>query len=82
MEMKLKEIRQSLRKKNIPFYNSPDGKLICIKSCYFSHKNFFDYGKGYKKPRCDSKDEFLQELFNDRRIHIITCDECCGCAGW
>ena len=83
--MKFKDIRAYLDKEEIRYFNSDDGQRIGIRTCAFDSdekSNFYDYGEPYKEPQCYSKDKILQELFNDPRITIINCSECCCCAGW
>ncbi len=83
--MKFKEIRNYLDKENISYYESENGQRLILKACAFdskNHTNFFDYGEPYKEPQCYTKNKILKELYNDPRIIINTCDECCGCAGW
>ena len=80
--MKFKEIRSQLNSRDIDYWESDNGQRLYIRACYFSNKNFFDYGEAYKKPRCDTKDKFLKELFNDPRIVVLACDDCGGCSGW
>ena len=83
--MKLKNIREYLEKKNIHYYTSENGQKLIISACAFDsdeESNFYDYGEPYKEPKCYSKDKFFQELFNDPRIVIVDCSECCSCAGW
>ena len=83
--MKLKDIESYLDKKNIHHYRSENEQCIIIPACAFDSKsntNFYDYGEPYKKPQCYNKNKFFQELFNDSRVIVIDCSECCGCAGW
>lgn len=86
--MKLKNIRAYLDKNNITYSFSEDGQHLILPACAFDDENdmtktnFFDYNEAYKKPRCYNTAKFWKELFNDPRIIIRTCDECCGCAGW
>ena len=80
--MTFKTIRQELENRNIEYTMSENGQKILIRACYFSGNNFFDYEEGYKPPICTTNNKFLQELFDDPRIKILTCDECCECAGW
>lgn len=83
--MKFKNIRMYLDKKGIHYYESDNGQKLIIRACAFDsdeESNFYDYGKPYKKPMCYSKEKFFQELFNDPRIIIVDCSDCCACAGW
>ena len=83
--MKFKEIKNYLKDKNIPYYESENGQFIVLRACTFdskNHTNFFDYHEPYKVPHCWTKDKVLKELFNDPRIIIEDCSDCCGCAGW
>jgi hypothetical protein len=83
--MRLENIEKYLNKKNIHYYESEDGKKICVPACTFDSKdqtNFYDYGEPYKEPQCYNKDKFFQELFNDSRVIVVNCSECCSCAGW
>lgn len=83
--MRLENIKKYLNKKNIHYYESEDGKKIWVPACAFDSKNqtnFYDYGEPYKEPQCYNKSKFCQELFNDPRIIIVDCSECCSCAGW
>lgn len=80
--MKFKEIRAQLSARDISYWESDNGQRLYIRACYFGEKNCFDYGEPYRKPRCYMKDKFLQELFNDPRIIVLSCDDCCGCGGW
>ena len=83
--MKLKDIESYLDKKNIRYYRSENNQKIIVPACAFdskNHTNFYDYGEPYKAPQCYNKNKFFQELFNDPRIIIENCSNCCGCAGW
>lgn len=83
--MTFKNIRAYLDKKGIYYWESDNGQRIIIRACTFDGKkesNFYDYGEPYKEPKCYSKDKVLQELFNDPRIIVEDCSNCCGCAGW
>lgn len=83
--MRFKNIRTYLEKKGIRYYETENGQKLVIPACAFDdekHSNFFDYGEPYKKPHCYNKDKFFKELFNDPRIIIIDCSDCCSCAGW
>lgn len=83
--MKFEKIKNYLDKKNITYYETDDGQHIILHACAFdnkNHSNFFDYGEPYKKPHCYTKDKVLKELFNDSRIVVIDCSDCCACAGW
>jgi len=83
--MKFKEIRNYLQKENISYYESENGQHLFLKACAFddkNHSNFFDYGEPFKEPCCYTKNKVLKELYNDPRIIIMDCSECCGCAGW
>lgn len=83
--MTFKEIRNYLQKENISYYESEDGQYLYLKACAFddnNHSNFFDYGEPFKEPCCYTKNKVLKELYNDPRIRIMDCSECCGCAGW
>ena len=83
--MKFKNIKMYLDKKGIHYYESDDGQKLVIRACAFDsnkESNFYDYGEPYKEPKCYNKEKFFQELFNDPRIIIVDCSECCACAGW
>ncbi len=83
--MRLENIEKYLSKKNLRHHRSETGKQIIVPACAFDsdkQTNFYDYGEPYKKPQCYNKNKFFQELFNDPRIIIIDCSECCSCAGW
>lgn len=83
--MKFKNIRAYLDKKGILYNESDNGQYLYIRACAFdsdTQTNFYDYDEPIKTPRCYNKEQFFQELFSDPRIKIVTCDDCCGCAGW
>ena len=85
MAMRFKDIRKYLNEHNYTYSESENGQHLMLPACNFDndkHSNFFDYGEPYKKPHCYTQDKVLKELFNDPRITIITCDDCCSCAGW
>ena len=83
--MKLKNIESYLEKKHIRYYRNANDQKIIVPACAFdskNHTNFYDYGEPYKEPQCYNKDKFFQELFNDPRVIVIDCSNCCACAGW
>ncbi len=83
--MELEEIKNYLHKENITYYESENEQKLMLPACAFdnkNHSNFFDYGEPYKKPHCYTKNKVLKELFNDSRIIIEDCSDCCSCAGW
>ena len=83
--MTFKQIRTYLNKEEIPYFESENGQHLIIHACAFDsdkHSNFYDYGEPYKLPHCYTKDKVLKELFNDPRIMVVDCSECCSCAGW
>lgn len=83
--MKFEEIKDYLQKENISYYESDNGQHINLPACTFDSEkqsNFFDYEEPYKEPHCYTKDKMLKELFNDPRIIVIDCSDCCSCAGW
>lgn len=83
--MKFKDIRAYLDKKGLYYCESDNGQKIFVRACAFDsakNTNFYDYGEPYKEPQCYTKDKILQELFNDPRIIVTDCSNCCSCAGW
>ena len=83
--MTFKDIRAYLNKEGIFYEESENGQHLILHACAFDsakNSNFYDYGEPYKEPQCYNKDKFFQELFNDSRIIIVDCSECCSCAGW
>lgn len=83
--MRFKDIEAHLDRDNIYYYRTDNGQQIVVPACAFDSKNktnFYDYEEPYKKPQCYKKDKFFQELFNDPRIMVIDCSDCCRCAGW
>lgn len=75
--IKMKELKQLLDKKGIEY--EVENQRVRILSCALGD-NFYDYGKVEKPIVID--DEQLEFLLTDFRVRIITCRDCCGCAGW
>lgn len=75
--MKMKELKQLLDKTDIEY--EMVNQQIYILSCCLGD-NFYDYGEDEKPIEID--DEQLKFLLTDPRVKIITCKDCCGCAGW
>ena len=79
---KLKEYEKyldSIRHEN-GHYRDDSGQYLCVLSCVFGD-NFYDYGE--EPPRNFKYDnELLREIGEDRRVRIVDCADCCGCAGW
>ena len=76
--LKLKEIKNKLNQMKVEYEISDDNQKIYILSCNIGD-NFYDYDEAPRPTVFNKKFDFLK---NDKRIEIIKCDECCGCAGW
>lgn len=76
--LKLKNIEKKL---NDSAWRSDNGQHLYIKSCALGH-NFYDYGEDEPEEIDFSYHPDLKKIENDPRIIIITCGDCCGCAGW
>ena len=75
---KLKEIERLLKKDGHSFHRSENNQQIYIYWCCVGN-NFYDYGK--EKPKTTDY-SFAPYVKDDPRIILITCEDCCRCAGW
>lgn len=62
------------------YYRDESGQYLCVLCCALGD-NFYDYGE--EPPRTFKYDnEMLREIGTDRRVIIVDCADCSGCAGW
>ena len=58
------------------------GQKLAILSCALGD-NFYDYGEAPKEELdLSNVPSQFSNLFNDDRIVVIECCDCCGCSGW
>ena len=79
--IKLKELEKILDCEKI-HYEIGGNNVIYIKRCEVGD-NFYDYNQEKTPIKYDCCSQKLASLIKDDfRVHIVYCEDCCGCAGW
>jgi len=77
----LKKVEAYFNRKNdghsLTCWRAENGQSLVVKACVVGD-NFYDYGETPKPIRYN----YAPWAENDPRIIVISCEECCGCAGW